>query len=195
MPENLYHYPCAIVHRRFDDMGADLSKHPIGTGAYTLKDFVVGEKCVLVKRPARDYWGPEAYLDTITYIDHGDDPSAHLAALASKQVDMVHEVGVETLPGVERACQVVLQEVVTAQTGVARMQITHKPFDDMRARPYNSAWTSAACWNWRIVARANLPNHHVAPSQPDYATLPPPKQDHAHARQLLAQAGIPMAWP
>src|SRR5262249_22214450 len=32
MPENLYHYPCAIVHRRLDDMGADLSKHPIGTG-------------------------------------------------------------------------------------------------------------------------------------------------------------------
>ena len=38
IPENLYHYPCAIVHRRFDDMGADLSKHPIGTGAYRLQD-------------------------------------------------------------------------------------------------------------------------------------------------------------
>ena len=103
IPENLYHYPCAIVHRRFDDMGADLSQHPIGTGAYALKEFVVGERCVLAKRPARDYWGPEAYLDTITYIDHGDDPSAHLAALASKQVDMVHEVGVESLPAVEVA--------------------------------------------------------------------------------------------
>src|SRR5437763_1761291 len=71
MPENLYHYPCAIVHRRFDAMGADLSQHPIGTGAYTLREFVVGEKCVLAERPARDYWGPEAYLDTIKYIDHG----------------------------------------------------------------------------------------------------------------------------
>ena len=145
IPENLYHYPCAIVHRRFDDMGADLSKHPIGTGAYTLKNFVVGEKCVLIKRPARDYWGPEVYLDTITYIDHGDDPAAHLAALASKQVDMVHEVGVESLPGVERLPHVVLQEVVTAQTGVAR-------------RPCNSVWTSAACWSWRIVTRAHLPS-------------------------------------
>ena len=74
IPENLYHYPCPIVHRRFDDMGADLSKHPLGTGAYTLKELTIGEKCVLVKRPAQDYWGPEAYLDTITYIDHGDDP-------------------------------------------------------------------------------------------------------------------------
>ena len=77
-------------------MGADFSKHPIGTGAYALKEFAVGEKCVLVKRPAPDYWGPEAYLDTITYIDHGDDASAHLAALASKQVDMVHEIGIDS---------------------------------------------------------------------------------------------------
>src|SRR5947208_1108812 len=69
IPEHLYHYPCAVVHRRFDDMGADLSQHPIGTGAYTLKEFVVGAKYVLAKRPVRDYWGPEAYLDTITYID------------------------------------------------------------------------------------------------------------------------------
>ena len=193
IPENLYHYPCAIVHRRFDDMGADLSKHPIGTGAYTLKDFVVGEKCVLVKRSAKDYWGPEAYLDTITYIDHGDDPSAHLAALASKQVDMVHEVGVETLPGVERLPHVVLQEVVTAQTGVARMQVTQKPFDNVRVRQ-----AIQRCMDQRrlleLAHRGKgepAEHHHVAPSQPDYATLPPPKQDHAHARQLLAQAGYP----
>jgi len=29
MPENLYNYPTAIVHRHFDELGADLSKHPL----------------------------------------------------------------------------------------------------------------------------------------------------------------------
>src|SRR2546425_4885735 len=193
MPENLYHYPCAIVHRRFDDMGADLSQHPIGTGAYTLKEFVVGAKCVLAKRPVRDYWGPEAYLDAITYIDHGDDPSAPLAALASKQVDMVHEVGVESLAAVERLPHVVLQEVVTAQTGVARMQVTQKPFDDVRVRQ-----AVQLCMDHRrlleLAHRGKgepAENHHVAPSQPDYATLPPPQQDYARAKQLLMEAGYP----
>jgi len=193
IPENLYHYPCAIVHRRFDDMGADLSKHPIGTGAYALKAFVVGEKCVLVKRPAKDYWGPEACLDTITYIDHGDDPSAHLAALASKQVDMVHEIGVESLPGAERLPHVVLQEVITAQTGVARMQVTQKPFNDVRVRQ-----AVQLCMDQRrlleLAHRSKgepAEHHHVAPSQPDYAALPPRRQDHAHAKQLLMEAGYP----
>ncbi|MBM3223949.1 MAG: ABC transporter substrate-binding protein [Candidatus Tectomicrobia bacterium] len=193
IPENLYHYPCAIVHRRFDDMGADFSKHPIGTGAYRLQTFVVGEKCVLTKRPASEYWGPEAYLESITYVDHGDDPAAHLAALASRQVDMVHEVGVESLPTIARLPHVVVQEVITSQTGVARMQVTQKPFDDLRVRQAVQLCVDQR----RLLDLAHrgkgepAEHHHVAASQPDYAPLPPLRQDHARARQLLAEAGYP----
>ncbi|MGE3536802.1 MAG: ABC transporter substrate-binding protein [Candidatus Tectimicrobiota bacterium] len=191
VPENLYHYPCAVVHRRFDELGADFVKHPIGTGAYSLKEFRVGEKCVLSKRAAADYWGPEAYLDTITYIDHGDDAAAHIAALASGQVDVVHEIEVSALPIVERLPHVVIQEVASAQTGVVRMQVTHKPFDDVRVRQ-----AIQLCMEPRRLLElahrsrgAPAEHHHVAPSQPDYAQLPPVAQDQARARQLLAAAG------
>jgi peptide/nickel transport system substrate-binding protein len=191
IPENLYHYPTAIVHRRFDELGANLSQHPIGTGPYTLQEFAVGEKCVLVKRPPQAYWGPEVYLDTITYIDHGEDPSAHLAALASRQVDMVHEVGVEQIDVVQRLPHAVLQEIVTAQTGVARMQVTQKPFDDPRVRT-----AVRLCMDHRRLLDlahrgkgAPAEDHHVAPMHPEYAVLPPLRQDHTRARHLLAEAG------
>jgi peptide/nickel transport system substrate-binding protein len=32
IPENLYNYPTAIVHRNFEKEGGDLSKNPVGTG-------------------------------------------------------------------------------------------------------------------------------------------------------------------
>ena len=84
VPESLFNYPTAIVHRRFEDEGGNISKNPIGTGPYTLNEFKVGERAVLRKR--RDYWGGEPYLDRIIYVDHGENPGASLAALASNQV-------------------------------------------------------------------------------------------------------------
>ncbi len=58
VPENLYNYPTAIVHRDFDKNGKDLSKWPVGTGPYELAEFAVGQKCIL-KRRAGDYWGKD----------------------------------------------------------------------------------------------------------------------------------------
>ena len=193
VPENLYNYPTAIVHRRFEDEGGDLSKNPVGTGPYALKEFAVGEKAVLVKRNPKDYWGDEVYLDQITYVDHGDDPAAALAALASDQVDLIYEGFVEQLEVIGSLPNVHLFEAVTAQTGVARMQMDKKPFDDIRVRT-----AVRLCQDHQrlldIAYRGKgspAEDHHVAPVHPEYAKLPAQKQDYARAKKLLADAGYP----
>lgn len=191
IPENLYNYPTAIVHRRFEEEGGNLTKNPIGTGPFMLKDYVVGEKAVLQKRNPGDYWGEEVYLDGITYIDHGDDASAGLAALASGQVELVYETYVEQIDVVESIAHAQLYEAVTAQTGIARMQVDKKPFDDKRVRT-----AVRVCQDHdkllQIAYRgrgAPGQDHHVAPIHPDYAPMPTPRQDYARARQLLKEAG------
>ncbi|MFQ5468623.1 MAG: ABC transporter substrate-binding protein, partial [Kiloniellaceae bacterium] len=192
IPENLYNYPTAIVNRRFDDEGGDLSKNPVGTGPYMLdKDsFQVGEKAVL-KRRADKYWGEDPYLDQIHYFDHGEERSAWLAALASKQVHAIYELDITQLEVAERLPSVNLLQANTAQTGVARMQRTQAPFDNLNLRR-----AIMACMDHQklldIAHRgkgAPAENHHVAQIHPEYAKLPPLKQDYELAKKLLVDAG------
>ena len=51
LPESMGDYPALIVHRRFSDEGGDLGKNPVGTGAFALKSFGVGDKAVLRAPP------------------------------------------------------------------------------------------------------------------------------------------------
>ena len=191
IPENLYNYPTAIVHRRFAEEGGDLSKNPIGTGPYELAQFGVGEICALKRRGG--YWGDEPFLDQINYVDLGEDRSAWLAALASKQVDGILRFDVNQLDVAERIPGVVVNTTVTAQTAVARMQISKKPFDNKKLRQAIQACCDHASI-LRIAYRdkgAPGEDHHVSPIHPEYAELPKLKQDHAKAKQLLKEAGYP----
>ncbi len=193
VPENLFNYPTAMVHRRFSEEGGDLTKNPVGTGPYTLDELRVGEICRLKKRA--NYWRGDVFLDEIRYVDLGSDPSANIAALASGQADMIYGnlVDVSQLDLIERLPNAVLHQVTTAQTGVARMQMDKAPFDDIRVRQ-----AVQACMDHKSVLDiayrgkgAIAEDHHVSPIHPEYAKLPAQKRDIEKAKKLLADAGHP----
>ena len=193
LPESMADYPALIVHRRFSDDGGDLSKHPVGTGPFALKEFAVGEKAVLVKRTDAPYWGGEVYLDQVTYIDHGDDPAAQIAALASNQVDSTYQTSVEQVDTIRNIPGLTVHEAVTAQTGVARMRISEKPYDNKLLRKAIQASVDPAKLLSIVYRGRGAPgeDHHVSPIHPEYATLPAQKQNHELARKLLTEAGYP----
>src|SRR5690606_9783 len=100
IPKTIYNYPCLIVHLGIGvDYEANFAKNPIGTGPFELTEYAIGERCLLTKRP--NYWGGEYYLDSILYLDHGDDPNAPIQALASGEVDHVYEVDINSIDQVE----------------------------------------------------------------------------------------------
>jgi peptide/nickel transport system substrate-binding protein len=191
MPENFYNYPTAIVHKGFGkDYDADLSKNPIGTGPFELADFAIGEKAILKKKNGSWHGGP-FYLDEIQYFDHGEDTNAWVAALASKQVDMVYRLTNDAIDTVKRLDFIDIHEATTAQTAVMRFRVTEKPFDDIRVRQ-----AIAACMDHQEILDKAFKglgqiaqNHHVCPIHPDYAALPPLKRDIDKAKKLLADAG------
>mgnify|MGYP006422327865 CR=1 FL=1 len=191
VPENLYNYPTAIVHRRFEEEGGDLSKNPVGTGPYTLERFAIGNELLLKRR--EDYWGEAPYLDAIHYIDTGADRSAMVAAIASGQVDGIHELGVNSTEVIEQMPDIKIHSVTTGNTPVLRMRVKEPPFDNPKVR----AAIVAASDNQKLLNlgyRGNgleAENHHVGPMHPEYAELPPLKRDIEKAKQLLKEAGHP----
>jgi len=190
IPENLYNYPTAIVHRRFSDEGGNLTKNPVGTGPYDLTKYAIGDRVELTKRK-EPYWGGDVSLDKIVYVDHGDDRNAALGALASDQVDLVYELNIDQVDVIASLPNVQLFEAVTAQTGVARMQMTTAPFDNPKVRQ-----ALQACIDHKkvldLVYRGKgspAEDHHVAPIHPEYFKLPAMKQDFEKSKALLKEAG------
>ena len=192
IPENLYNYPTAIVHRDFEKNGGDLSKNPIGTGPYTLSEFKVGELAVLKKRKT-PYWGGEVFLDEIRFIDLGEDAGAYLAAIASKQVDGIYNLDLTTLEVAKNTPGLKVISSPSSQTGVIRMKVNKKPFNDIRVR--KAVQKTCDAQRQLDIAHRGLgivaEHHHVGTIHPEYFKLPPFKQDIAGAKRLLKEAGYP----
>ncbi len=192
VPENFGDYPALLVNRRFSDDGGDLRKNPVGTGPYSLVEHSVGEKLVLEKRPASEYWGDDHALEKISYIDLGDDPSATLAALASGQVDVNHQFGVELIDAIAKIPDLTLNETPTAATGVARMNVNSEPFNDVRVREAIRLTVDHERLVEIVFAGHGLPSedHHIAPIHPEYALIAPISRNIERAKQLLKEAGF-----
>jgi peptide/nickel transport system substrate-binding protein len=189
VPEHLYHYPALILPREW---GGDFLKEPWGTGPYVLDRYVVGEQAVVKRR--NDYWqSGKPYIDELRFLDLGEEESAHVAALASRQVDMVTDLGVAIIDMIDRIPHAQLLETKTAQTSLIRMRADKKPFDDVRVRNAVKLCQDHA----RLLEIAHRgkgadgADHHVAPVHPGYSPEPTPRQDIARAKALLAQAGFP----
>jgi peptide/nickel transport system substrate-binding protein len=183
-------YPALIVHREFEAMGSDLVAHPIGTGPFELVSYEVGNRMVTKRRENGTWWGGEALLDGVEFIDYGGNPSAEVSAFEAGEVQISFETTgdyVSILDGLG------LQkyEADTAQTIVARMNVNNKPYDDKRVR--NAMQLAVDNSAVLALGYANLgspaENHHVSPIHPEYAELPKVPRDLEKAKALMTEAG------
>lgn len=193
VPHRLYAYPTQIVHRSFDDTGADLTKSGIGTGAFKLAHYRTSDSAKIVRREG--YWGgPEqegdAYLDAVEFVDLGEDPQASISAFVSGQTDWIYKITPKQLEVVRNLPDIQILETVTSQTPVIRFNIKET---DPRVR--QAIQLAANNSEMLKIAYAGLgetaEDHHSSPIQADYYDLGfRPKQDLAKARELWEAAGM-----
>jgi peptide/nickel transport system substrate-binding protein len=182
-------YPALCVHPSFPD-GGDLAQAPIGTGAFELVSFEVGVKAVLKRRENGSWWGGEALLDGIEFIDLGTDESTFLSAFSAGEIDMNDETSPD-FAETNDAAGLVRESAVTATTMVARMNTQAAPFTDQKVRQaMQLAVNNAVVLELGVAGLGTVgENHHVAPVHPEYAELPKIVPDPAKALAMLTEAG------
>lgn len=187
VPEHLFHYPLAILNPAEKGVFGVGSK---GTGPFELVDFQIGKKATL--RARNDYWGSEKpNIEVLEFVEMGDDPSAAIAAMASKQVHGLVAVDPVQYDALKALSHVELYQVATSETAVMRVKVTEKPFDSPKVRKAMRLAVDAKSILEVALRGLGTPgeHHHVAPSHPEYAKLPEMKRDVAAAKKLLADAG------
>jgi peptide/nickel transport system substrate-binding protein len=189
VPEHFFHYPFPMMHPssegKFPGVGS------IGTGWAEMTEYELGKKCVITKRPG--YWAGDGALDTVEFIDHGDDPAAALGAIASGQVDGIWDVDTSQIAAVQKLANIQVYQSATAQTGVGRMQPIHDQWKDPRVRKAMRLGVDTEKVLQVAYLGLGVPgeHHHVSQVHPEYYKLPFMQRDVEGAKKLLAEAGFP----
>ncbi len=192
VPEHLFHYPALIVPHTFE---GDFLEQPIGTGPFTLEEYVPGEIARLKRR--EDYWkmGEDGrllpYLDELIYLDLL--PDNRLAAMQGGLIDTLYVPRPEDWQALQYTPNVKIHPVRTAQTFVLRMRADQAPWQDVRVRQAlklcqdRNKILETSYFGQGVLAM----DAHISPVHPEYCALKIPEYDPERAKALLAEAGYP----
>ena len=188
IPEYLFHYPALMLYP--GDKGV-FGIGSQGTGAFTMTEYQIGK--VATVKAAKSYWGRGPYLDSIQFIDLGDDAATGISALASHQIDGLVVTDPSQAPALQGMPFLELHKVGSAQCAVLKFHVDQKPWSDPKVRMAmrlgldNPSFVQLALRGLGTVGQ----DCHVAPVLPDYGKVPDVNRDVAQAKKLLAEAGYP----
>lgn len=175
-----------------EEFGEDFGKNPVGTGAFELSEWTLGQRLVFSRN--EDYWKPGLpNLDQITF-EVGQEPIVALLRLQQGEVDIPGD-GIPPAKFVEVKNDPQFQDFIIEggqlQTGYITMNVKMPPFDNKEVRQA----VNMAINKERIVrvinGRAVVANQPLPPTMPGYA---PDYEGYPYAPekaiQMLADAGF-----
>lgn len=116
----------------YDELGAEeADKAMIGTGPYTLGEWVQGTRLVFEKRD--DYWGDEPLPDTVVFRPIPED-AARVAALERGEVDAISNLPPQDVERVDGTDGFSVVDVPSVRMAMFPMNPAIPPFDDVLVR-------------------------------------------------------------
>ncbi len=174
-----------------EEWGQDFGKHPVGTGAYSMEEWTLGQRVVFARN--EDYYKEGVpRLDKIVF-EVGQEPIVALLRLERGETDIAGD-GIPPAKFLQVTKDPKYEGMIVEgdqlHTGYVTMNVAMKPFDDVRVRKA----VNMAINKDRIVriinGRAAPANQPLPPLMPgyaeDYEGFP---YDPDGAKALLADAG------
>ena len=182
-----------VAKEAVEASGADFGKHPVGTGAFKLSDWTLGQQIVFERN--KDYWrAGEPYLDKITF-QVGQEPVVALLRLQKGEIDIAGD-GIppakftEVMADPAQAALVVSQ--ASLQTGYVTLNLNVPPFDKLEVRQAINMAINKERITQIINGRAKPTGQVLPPGMPGYdPAFKGFAYDPEAAKALLAKAGFP----
>ena len=184
-------HPALVMHspKSIAQYGADLSRHPVGTGPF---EFVSWAPDTYKVKRFDHYWKPGLpKVDTIT-VRGVPENGSRIAALQAGEAQFIYPVPAEMIPVVSRDPRFTVVNEPSIYSRYASMNVMKKPFDDIRVRQaLNYAVDKAAFMKVVFNGAAEPLRSPIPPKLGFYKEQGEYAYDPAKAKQLLAEAGYP----
>lgn len=185
-------FASVVPREAVEEAGADFGKMPVGTGAFKLAEWVIGQRLVLEKNA--DYWRDGVpYLDGITF-EVGQEPVVALLRLQQGEVDVPGD-GIppakfqEVMDDPDQAARVV--EGGQLHTGYITLNVNTPPFDQLAVREAVNMAINKDRIIQVINGRAVPATQPLPPSMPGYTEgFAGFAYDPEGAKAKLAEAGL-----
>lgn len=162
----------------------------VGTGAFVLKEWRVGDRIVLEKNPT--YWRKGLPKTTQLVIRFVSDPAARLAQLRSGQIDFTIDLAPDQKAEIERDANLQVLTRPSFNVGYLALNPSYKPLADQRVRQAIAHAINRAAIVQSFWSGLGKHDPHFTPptlAWAQSANLITYPFDPQKAKQLLAEAG------
>jgi ABC-type transport system substrate-binding protein len=172
--------------------GADFGKKPVGSGAFTLKEWVIGQKLVFEKNP-NFYVKDTPKIDGFT-VEIGQEPLVAVLRLQKGEVDIAGD-GIPPAKFLEIKNGPDGKDIIVdgeqLQTGYVTLNVLVKPLDNVKVRQALNMAINKERITRIVNGRATPAVQILPPLMPGYDTAYKGYgYDVAKAKALLAEAGF-----
>jgi peptide/nickel transport system substrate-binding protein len=176
------------------DRTAEISKNPIGTGPFKMKEFVPADYVRMIRNP--EYWEKDEAGNPLPYVDELrqvtiPEQAAQIAALTGGAVHILWEATSQSVPTLKADSNVKLLEVASPSYHEITIWVDRPPFQDVRVRQAlkytldRDQIVKAATGGYGTPSNDNP----ISPISPFWIDTGMRKRDIEKAKSLLTDAG------